>query len=144
MKHGDHGAAFHPPTSHQAHQVFGGALVDRRERLVEQDDGGILQQQAGKQGALKFADRKLLHRAFENILKSGGGGRLRHALKDFITRPAVRTKAPPSSKRNQLADFDRERPVKLSLLRQIREIMVVARRTHDGSGLQPQGPGDCL
>jgi hypothetical protein len=144
VKHGDHCAALFVQTTHEIHQVFGSALVNCCERLVEQDYGGILQQQSSKQCALKFADGKFLHGPFQNILKSDSSGRVHHALKDFIGRSPIMTKAAPSSKRNQLADFDREGPVKLSLLRQVREIVMLARPANDFPGLQWQSAGNCL
>ena len=42
MKHSDHRASLLVPAPYQPQQVLGGALVDSRKRLVEQDHGGVL------------------------------------------------------------------------------------------------------
>ena len=59
-----HRAAFAVPALDQLDQVADGLGVDRIERLVEQDQVGILHQHAGEQGTLELAARQRVDGAF--------------------------------------------------------------------------------
>jgi hypothetical protein len=62
---GDHddGALLGPPAQHHLDQVGRGAGIDGVEGFVQQDDAGILQEEAGEQNALKLPDRQPVDRA---------------------------------------------------------------------------------
>ena len=53
MQHGNHRASFDMPAANDGQKVTSRAGVDCGERLVQQDDAGILHQQAGKQYAIE-------------------------------------------------------------------------------------------
>lgn len=57
---GDDRAPLVVPAQDQVQQVGGGPRVDRRERLVQQDQSRVLQQQAGEQHPLPLAAGKLI------------------------------------------------------------------------------------
>src|ERR1700693_3345982 len=51
---GNHRAAFGVPSLDQLNEIGNGLFVDGAERLVEQNDGGILEEQAREQHALEL------------------------------------------------------------------------------------------
>ena len=59
MQHGDHRAAFLVPSHDLIEQHRSRLRIDRGERLVEQNDRGVLQDQPREQRPLQFADRQL-------------------------------------------------------------------------------------
>ena len=58
VQHGQHGPALAVPAPDQVEQIARGPGVDRGERLVEQDQARILQQQPREQDALQLAARQ--------------------------------------------------------------------------------------
>ena len=58
VHHGEHRAPFAMPAQDEGDEIIHGAGVDGRERLVEQDQWRILQDQSGKARALQLPARQ--------------------------------------------------------------------------------------
>jgi len=56
VQHGDHRCAAPQPALDDFDKIGGGRLIHGRERLIEQDDRRVLQQDAGEQHALELTD----------------------------------------------------------------------------------------
>src|SRR5947207_1983260 len=59
VQHRDDRAPLFPPALQEPQQIFGRVLVQRGERLIEQDDVGVLQQHPREQSSLELAYGKL-------------------------------------------------------------------------------------
>ena len=84
MQDHDHGAPLAGPFVNQRQQVGLGGLVDRRERLIQQDDWRVLNNGSRKQGALQLSGRQHVKRGVGN---GRGAGALHCRLDRF---PACR------------------------------------------------------
>ena len=90
----DHGALLGAPALDQRHQVGDGLGVDRGERLVQQHEVGVLQQQPGEQHALELADRQRVDRpALEAAQPDRFDGMLRIVDVDLLGRAEARRSA---------------------------------------------------
>ena len=56
MQHRDDGSPLSPPALQKMQQILGRVLIQGRERLIEQNDVGILQQQPREQSPLELTD----------------------------------------------------------------------------------------
>ena len=96
--------------------------VDRGERLVEQDQARVLQQQPREQDALQLAARQ---RADHAPLEPGQPDRRQRLLDPRPLGAADAPKRPqpaPQAHRHEVADGDRERAVDLGQLRQVGDV----------------------
>src|SRR5262249_57507352 len=65
---GDDGAAFAVPAVDEAEQILDRLGIDGAKRLVEQDDGRVLQQQAREQDTLELPAGKRANASFAEVL----------------------------------------------------------------------------
>ena len=56
MQYGDDSSSLALPASQELQEVLGRFLIQRGERLVEQDDVGVLQEQPREQSPLELTD----------------------------------------------------------------------------------------
>ena len=119
MDDDEDGTAFAVPALDQQYEVRDRPAVDGVERLVEQDEIGVLHQHAGKQRPLQLAARQRVQRA---VLESRKADRLqRTAHRPTVVRrvPAEQPAPRPQAERNQVDDAGGEGAVEFGLLRQV-------------------------
>ena len=101
------------------HEVVDGLGIDGGKRLVQQDEIGVLQQQAGEQHALELADRQRVDRpALEARQADRFDGVLGIVDVDVLGR-AKAAEARPAAEQHGVEHRDREGAVDLGLLRQV-------------------------
>src|SRR5208282_2083119 len=100
-------------------QVLAGPPIDRSERLVEQDQLGILHDQSGEEDALELPDRKRLDRPALESVETDGGERLAGRLAHRLVRSTGPANSPPMSEQYGIDNRDREPSFDLGMLRQI-------------------------
>src|SRR5439155_16510905 len=66
MQHRDDGSPLSPPALQKMQQILGRVLIQGRERLIEQNDVGILQQQPREQSPLELTDGKFGDRPIDD------------------------------------------------------------------------------
>jgi len=118
VQHGGHGAALGVQALKQADQFFGGARIDRAERLIQQQHGSVLHHHAGEQHALELAGGQAADRPGGGIRHSdrrqrrGGGG-------DFRTADGAERAQPGGmAQRHHVQAGDREAAIQRARLRQ--------------------------
>lgn len=137
---GQDGTTFGLPAANQRHEIADGALVDGIERLVEEDQIGVLQDDARKQGALKLAAGQRIERTSGEIFQADGFQRPAEGFAIFRAMPAEQAAAGPKAEPDQIRDAGREGAIEFGLLRQISE----TRAGPDGAaaGHRPEQAGD--
>jgi len=73
VQYGNHRAGSPVPLLHTAHQGLCGFAVNRVEGFVQQEDVGILHQQASEQGALQLPVGERADHALFKTLQADGG-----------------------------------------------------------------------
>ena len=115
----DHRALLGAPALDHDHEVVDGLGIDGGKRLVQQDEIGVLQQQAGEQHALELADRQRVDRpALEARQADRFDGVLGIVDVDVLGR-AKAAEARPAAEQHGVEHRDREGAVDLGLLRQV-------------------------
>ena len=99
VQRGEHGASFAVPAQDQRDEIGDGLGVDGAERLVEQDQRGVLQQQPREQHALKLAARQRADRAGREIDQPDRGQR----AGDLVVALAVEPRQAPISRHSPIA-----------------------------------------
>ena len=124
VQRGDHGAALIVPAPDEEDEVGDGLGIDGAERLVEQDEAAVLQQQAGEQHALELSAGERADRPvgeIENAERSEGIGDL--ALGGGI-EAAPEADLAPQPHGGAVEHGDREAAVDVDLLREIGDVAV--------------------
>ena len=87
VQRGNDGAPFAMPAADNVEEILDRLGVNRTERLVKQDDGRVLQEQAREQHALELSTRKRAHATLAEVLQAERVECLQHRQ----TAPAVET-----------------------------------------------------
>ena len=135
-------AAFAMPALDQRDQVATRLGVDRIERLVEQDQLGVLHQHARKQRALQLAARQRVDRPLLEAVEADRRQRLRYRRAVLVGEASEQPALRPQAERNQIDDARRKGAVDFGLLRQIGDAGVAY--VDDGSGHRLQHADDAL
>ena len=139
----DHdGAALAVPALDQRDQVDDGLGVHRVERLVEQDDLGVLHQHPREQRPLQLAARQRVDRPLLEPFEADRRQRLRDRSAVFVGEAAEQSALRPDAERNEVDDACREGTVEFGLLRQIGDARIA--RVHDVPVHRLQHPDDAL
>ncbi len=133
VEDGDHRATVGVPVLHHAQEIRCGAGIDGGERLIEDDDAGVLQQQPGEQDTLELTSRQRPDRApFETAepnchqgLAAPLGGRSADAAKG--------SRLAPGSQHDRIGHGQREMAVDFSRLGKIAEVPGRQAAAIDGS-----------
>ncbi len=118
----EHGAPFFVPAQDEGDEMVDGLGVDGAERLVEQDQSGVLQQEPREQHPLELPAGQRADRAVAKILQADRGERAGHRLLSLGVDSAERADLPPQPHRRAVEHRDREAPVDVDLLRQIGDV----------------------
>ena len=102
-----------------------GLGIDGAERLVEQDEGGVLQQQARKQHPLELAARQGAHRPVGEIEQPERSKRPGDGAPACSIEPAPGADLAPQSHGHAVEHRDGKAAVDLDLLRQISDVALV-------------------
>ena len=119
MDHHHDGAFLAMPALDQRDQVADRLGVDGVERLVEQDEVGVLQQHAGKQRALQLAARQRVDRTLFEAAEADRHQRLADVIAIFLGVAAEQAASWPQAKRDQIDDAGGKGAVEFRLLRQV-------------------------
>ena len=101
-------------------EILGRALVEGSERLVKQDDIGVLHEQPRKQSSLELTDGKFGDLPIHDSQKADGRECLVDIRSEASRGRADRTEISPIAERNKFGDRDRKPAIEFVLLRQIR------------------------
>src|SRR5438477_838104 len=142
MQNRDDGARLSMPAAKNVHEVGGRALIDCGERLIEENDPRILNQEAGEKDALQLPDRQRPDRAIVQPLKTGGSQCLMDADLLLARDGAECASLLPQAEGDRIPHIDRESPVDIGLLRQITDLLSVVDAERNPSVIRPQHPDD--
>src|SRR5829696_5160240 len=117
VQHGDDRALLVVPAADEIEEVGRSLGVDGREWLVEEDHGGILQQQAREQRALHLAAGQRRQRAALEPSEADRGQRLVDPGSAVAADAAERAGAGPQAHGDEIVDGQRECAVDLRRLR---------------------------
>ena len=144
VQRGEHGAPLAVPTLDQRDEIGDGLAIDGAERLVEQDDGGVLQEQAREQHALELAARERADETVGQVLQSDRG----ESVRDLIAIVAVDTvpsaDLPPQPHGRAVEHRDGKLLVDRDLLREVGDSRVPQTAELDASAQRPKLAGDAL
>ena len=123
MQYRDDGSPLSSPALKEMQQILGRVLIQGRERLIEQNDVGILQQQPREQSPLELTDGKFGDRPIDDSQQTDS----RNCLMDTRGEPGRnlpdRTELSPIAKCDKFGDRNRKVTIEFVLLRQIRQPM---------------------
>ena len=119
VQRGKNGAPFAVPPPDQRDEIGDGLGIDGAERLVEQDKGRILQQQAREQDPLELAARECADETVGEVLESDRGERARDLLPVAPVETAPGADLAPQPHGRAVEHGDGKEPVDLDLLREI-------------------------
>ena len=140
----DDGSPLSPPALQELQQILGGALIQRGERLIQQNCVGVLQQQPREQSPLELTDGKF----GDGPIDDGQQTDRRNCLVDTRGKPGRnlpdRTELSPIAKCDEFGDRNRKVAIKFVLLRQIRQSMTRKSGANDLAGRRPNDPGERL
>src|SRR6476660_5367658 len=122
-------------------EILGRALVEGSERLVEQNDIGVLHEQPRKQSSLELTDGKFGDLPIHDGREADGRECLVDTRSEAFRGLANRTEISPIAERNEFGDRDRKPAVEFVLLRQIRQAMACKSGANDLTGRRPNNPG---
>src|SRR5262249_34036315 len=113
------------PAQDESDEVGNGSRIDGAERLIEQDDGCVLQQEPREQHALELAARQRPDRAIAEVLKADRCERARDMRLAGTCEAAPSADLAPKSHRHAVEHGNGEAAVDLDLLREIRDVCLV-------------------
>ena len=142
VQYSDHGPPFFMPLHELVQQRRRGGSVHRRERLVEQNHRGVLQDQAGEQRAPKLALRQFAHPAAQPLGKADGHRRLLRARPERRRGRAEGAEFSPAAERDELCNSQRKTAIDRGELRQEGEPALRPRRAGNGAAGEADGAGD--
>ena len=119
VQHHDLGAPLFMPAMHEGQQIVGGSLVHRGKGFVQQQGGGVLQHQAGKEGPLELTARQRVEGSPLETLQSHRGNRLGGPFSMRLTPPAQRAHLVPKPRQHEFLHAEGKRPVDVGGLGQI-------------------------
>ena len=122
MQRGEHGASLAVPAQDQRDEIGDGLGVDGAERLIEQDERGILQQQAREQHALELAARQRADRTVPEVLQADGGERAGDLRVARGVEAAPGADLAPQPHRHAVEHRDGKAAVDVDLLRQVGDV----------------------
>jgi hypothetical protein len=122
VERGNHGAAFAMPAADEAQEIVDRLGIDSTERLVEQDDGRVLQQQAREQHALELSARESANTAVAQVLQAERGERFKDRKVAPAVQPAPSSDLVPETHGNGVEHRDGEAAVDVDLLRQVGDV----------------------
>ena len=128
------------PPSQEMQQILGRALIQGSERLIEQDDIGVLQEQPRKQSPLELTDGKFGDLPIYYGQEADGRERLVDIRGEASRWLADRTEISPIAECNEFGDRDRKSAVEFVLLRQIRQAMTRNSGANDLASRRPNDP----
>jgi hypothetical protein len=140
VQYGDHRPALMVKAFELIEQDGGGRCVDRGERFVHEDDGGVLHDQPREQRPLQFARRQFAEAPPQSVGQPDSIGRGRDACAQRRAWPAERTDLLPAAQRDQFRNGDRIVGIQRRKLRQIGQSR--RRGAHYRSGGDPNRAGN--
>ena len=122
MQRGEHGAPLAVPAQNERDEIGDGLGVDGAERLIEQDEGGILQEQPREQHALELAARQCAHRTMPEVLQTDSGERADNLRLALAIEPAPGADLAPQPHRHAVEHRDGKAAIDVDLLRQVSNV----------------------
>ena len=114
--------------------------IDARERLVEQQQLGVLCGDLREQGALALAARQLAEPAAREVVDGERAHRVRHELAVAVRHPPPPAERAPAAHRDDVADGRGEHRLDRDLLGEVGDAVGADRRSRPRAGSrQPDG-----
>src|SRR5215212_5291997 len=115
----EHRALFPVPALDQLDEIAQRARIDGIERLIEQDQIGVLQEHPCKQAALQLPSGERIERPPFESIEAHRRERIADLLAVLAVEPAEHAALRPKPQRNDVAYLRREMPIDFRMLRQI-------------------------
>ncbi len=144
VKHRNNGPVLGVPADHYLEEIGYGPVIHGVEGLIEEDDGCVLEQQAGEKNPLELALREIADGPALKTLQSHRGQGFPGLPPQFVPHAGEHADALPEPQGHEVQNRYGETPVDLRLLRQVGDPGDLQATQVDPTGKGPQDADNSL